>query len=383
MKNFIILGGTGSIGSQVLDLIKENQEQLLGFSFNNNIAKALEIIDTFKPKYVACMNKEDSLVIKNKYPNIIVFLSKEGLVDLVKVKEENLYIVNALVGSIGLLPSYEVVSRGLDLYLANKETLVIGGSLINQKCGETGSKIIPIDSEHSAIYQLLKGQNNKEISKLYITASGGAFRDYSIEDLKDVSVNDALKHPNWSMGKKITIDCATMMNKCFELIEAHYLFNIDIDKIIPLLHKESIVHSMVEFNDYSIFAQMSNPDMHLPIEYAIFENHEKHISNLSPLDFSNLNLSFTPLNEERFKLITLSRLVLKKGGYYPTILNAVNEVAVEMFLNNKIKFIDIEKMIFDEINNASIYYQDYINDILSIDKIIELDQKIKNKYKQI
>ncbi len=386
MINICLLGATGSIGSQTLDIIRnDNNYRLVGMSFGSNIEFAVKIIDEFSPLIVSCKTKDiyDELVLR--YPNLKITYGEEGINSVVEYDEikGKYLVINALVGSVGLIPTYKAILKKRDVLLANKETLVIGGEIIMDLARRNNVNIIPIDSEHSAIFQLLNEENKKDLKRLIITASGGPFLRKSLDDLFDVSVEDALKHPNWVMGKKITIDSATLMNKGFEIIEAHYLFNVDKDRITAIIHPQSIVHSMVEFNDGSIFAQMGSSDMHLPIQYALkYPHHEKH-SSIKSFDFSVCqNLSFEPLDEERFKLVKLAKDMLVRKNIYPTIMNAANEIAVELFLNKKIKFIDIENIIINEVNDS--YYDDFIDNNLTIEKIILVDKTVKervfNKY---
>ncbi len=378
MKNICLLGATGSIGMQVLDLIEEfNSEYTLKcFSFGSNIDLARKIINKFNPSFVSCKNDNDKEVLKKEYPSIIFESGIKGLISVACYECDNPYVVNALVGSVGLIPSYETLNKKRDLYLANKESLVVGGSILCDIAAKNNVKIIPIDSEHSAIYQLLKGQSIKEVNRLLITASGGSFRDLSKEELKNVKKEDALNHPNWKMGEKITIDCATMMNKGFEIIEAHYLFNLPIDKITPIIHEQSIIHSCIEFNDHSIFAQMASSDMHLPIKYALFNDHS-YSNNIKYLDLEDISsLTFRKVDYNRYPLVKYAYDVINKGGIYPCILNASNEAAVRLFLDDKITFLDIENIIFDSLNNP--LFTKYENDELSIELLVNLDKLIKD-----
>ena len=380
MINICLLGATGSIGTQTLDIIRNDKNYcLVAFSFGKNIKKAEEIINEFSPKLVSCKTKELKEELELKYPNINFIYGDNGLNEVAtyNIESGEYIVINALVGSIGLIPTEKAIRVKRNILLANKETLVIGGEIIMKLASEYNVKIIPIDSEHSAIYQLLNSNNQKDIKRLIITASGGPFLRKTKEELANVEVEDALKHPNWVMGKKITIDSATLMNKGFEIIEAHYLFNIDIDKITPIIHPESIVHSMVEFNDGSIYAQMGSSDMHLPIQYALKEQHIYH-SSIKPFDLTiNQTLHFEPLNEERFGLVKLAKEMLIKKNIYPAVMNAANEIAVELFLNGKIKFIDIEKIIYDEVNDQ--YYEQFLNSELTLEKIIFIDQTAKTR----
>ncbi len=378
MLEICLLGATGSIGSQVLDLIREKREQykLVAFSFNQSIDKALEIIEEFEPKLVSCGDEKNVEKIKQTFPKVIVSYGNKGLQQVATFDCICPMVINALVGSIGLLPTMSAIERGRNVYLANKETLVIGGEIVMDRAKEMGVKIIPIDSEHSAIAQIIEKRNHDEIKKLYITASGGAFRDLKREDLIDVTVDDALKHPNWKMGPKITIDCATMMNKGFELIEAHYLFSMPMDKITAILHKESVVHSMVEFEDGSIFAQMGSSDMHLPIKYAM-EGPSHSASNIiKPLDILKVGaLHFEELSTERYPMLQYAIDAINKGGIYPTLLNAANEAAVKLFLNRKIKFLDIESIVKKTLESEE--FENFTKGPLTIAKIMSVDELVK------
>ncbi len=376
MKNMILLGATGSIGTQTLDVIRNNEEyRLVAFSFGNNVNRAIEIIDTFQPKLVCGANAKDIIDLEEQYPNITFMYGEIGLQQIVTFDIENPIVVNALVGAIGLMPTACAIENGRDIYLANKESLVIGGEIIMKKAKEKGVNIIPIDSEHSAIFQLIRGTQKEEIAQLLITASGGAFRDKSRAELLHVTKEEALNHPNWKMGDKITIDCATMMNKGFELIEAHYLFDVDIENIVPILHRESVIHSMVEFVDGSIFAQIGSSDMHLPILYAL--EYPKHTQNevVKKIDLTEIGtLHFEKLSFQRYPLVQCAIDALKKGKLQCTILNAANEAAVKLFLEDKIQFLDIETIIMDALNDQT--YQGFNEGEVSLPKIMALHELV-------
>lgn len=376
MKNVLLLGATGSIGTQVLDLIRENEEYCLSaFSFGNNVHRAEEIIAEFHPEVVCGIHGYDVAKLQEKYPEIKYVVGDIGLQQIASAQIKNPVFINALVGAVGLMPTVTAIENKMDVYLANKESLVMGGEIIMQKAKEKHVRIIPIDSEHSAIYQLLEGKNKEDIRKLWITASGGAFRDLPREALEHVSVEEALQHPNWKMGKKITIDSATMMNKGFELIEAHYLFDIDIDCIVPILHKESTVHSMVEFRDGSIFAQMASSDMHLPILYALEGPRHLPSDKITPLDLTKISaLHFEELSLQRYPLVALAISALKKGKLQCTILNAANEAAVQLFLEEKIAFLDIEMIIAQALENPQ--YQGFNQGDISIPKMMTLHELV-------
>ena len=372
MKYLYILGASGSIGTQTLDIVRNNPNEfkVVGMTVGRNLEKAKSIIEEFKPEIVSFRTND---IPELSYKPIIV-LGDEGLNEVAKYsKYDNEILVNSLVGISGLKPTVEAIKVKKIIALANKETLVVAGDLIKDLIKKYNTKLVPIDSEHSAILECLTGEKKEQVKKLIITASGGSFRDKKREELKDVTVNDALKHPNWSMGSKITIDSATMMNKGFEIIEAHHLFDMPYDKIMPILHKESIVHSMVEFNDGSIKAELGYTDMHRPIAYAL--RYPDHMNCESKyLDLFGLNLHFEELSEERYPTLKYTKMVCEKGGIYYAVLNASNEAAVKLFLDQKIKFLDIEKIIYEEISK-----DEYKNIAYNLDNILNISKEIINK----
>lgn len=379
MKNLYILGSCGSIGTQTLDIVRKNPNEfrVVGMSLGSNLELARNLVEEFKPEII-CFRKEEHKLELSYSP--IVTYGDNGLLEIARYsKYSNEWLVNALVGISGLMPTVEAIKNHKDIALANKETLVVAGDIINELIKEYNVSLLPIDSEHSAILQCIIGEKYQDIDRLIITASGGSFRDLSKEELEHVSVSDALKHPNWSMGPKITIDSATMMNKGFEVIEAHYLFNIDYNKIDTVLHRGSIVHSMVMFNDGSIKAQLGISDMRIPISYALFyPRHEK--IDLPKLNLLNLNLSFEELSKLRYPCLEYAYRALDKGGLYLAVLNASNEAAVYLFLNGKISFLEIEHIIEREITN-DIYDRSYIPSLeerVEISKVVY--QKILRKY---
>lgn len=385
MKNIYLLGATGSIGTQTLEVLKslDDSYRLVSISFNNNLTTATKIIDEFKPKLVCTNNEFNYNYLKTKYNNIRIVFGEEGLIEAATCKfyeDGEDVVINSVVGMIGLLPTIEAIKLERTILLANKETLVVGGEIITELLNKYNSKLIPIDSEHSAILQCLEGRKKEEIKKLIITASGGAFRDLTREQLNDVTIDDALKHPNWLMGKKITVDCATMVNKGLEVIEAHFLFGVPYENIETIIHKESIIHSMVEFRDKTIIAQMGKPDMRVPIQYAITYPNKNDFALDSSLDLNNIfNLSLKKMDYERYPLLKLAYEVGKLGGVKPTIFNASNEEAVKLFINKKIKFLDIETIIIDSVNK----FGNIVSPTLS--QIIDTDKKVReyviNKYK--
>ena len=344
MKRIILLGASGNIGTQAIDLIKDNSSfQLVGISVGYNIEKGLKLLDSFSDiKFfysILSLDKD----IKEKYSNVNFYHGENGLVDLIKQCEYEL-MINALVGFVGLEPTLIALKQNKKVCLANKESLVVGGELINVFLANDQGEIIPIDSEHVALDKCIRSEDRK-IKRLILTASGGAFRNLNREQLKYVSKDDALKHPTWNMGAKITIDCATMMNKCFEIIEAHYLFNKFCDKIDVLIHDESMIHSMIQYSNGIYRAEISKPDMHNAIHYAISERDDiittylaKRYREFGPYHFRRLSL-------KRYPLIKYASAVIEKKGLYGCALNASNEVCVSAFLKGEISFLDIENII--------------------------------------
>lgn len=353
MKRLLLMGASGSIGKQTIDIIKAHPDELclVGAAVGKNLDYLIEILNTFNLKYAYI--KDRNILLEQNYPNTRFYSGDNGLIEMAKLPDYDM-LVNALVGFVGFMPTLTAIENHKDIALANKETLVAGGDIIYQAVNKNHVKIFPIDSEHSAILQCLQGHNEKEIKRLIITGSGGAFRDLNREQLNDVTLEDALKHPNWNMGAKITVDCATMMNKGFEVIEAHHLFNIPFDKIDVVLHRESTVHSMVEYNDGSIIAQMGCPDMHLPIKYALL--YPKHLADekTNYFDFSKVSqLNFKTMDYGRYPLVKLAKEIGKYGGNICAIMNGANDEAVDLFLKNKIKFIEIETYIFKTLKAAN------------------------------
>ena len=367
-KRLLLLGASGSIGKQTLDVIRCHQEELelVGVSVGNNVGALVDILNEFDVKYAYCINQDD--IITTKYPNVKFFFGDQGLIDIVKVEDYDM-LVNALVGFVGFMPTLEAINNKKDIALANKETLVAGGDIINEALQENNVKLFPIDSEHSAILQSMQGHRFEDIRRLIITASGGAFRDYSRADLVNADLEKALQHPVWNMGAKITIDSATMMNKGFEVIEAHHLFHLPYDKIDVVIHPQSIVHSMVEYNDGSIIAQLGCPDMHLPIKYALL--YPKHSLDFCSqyLDLTEVaNLQFMKLDYNRFPLVRLAKELGTFGGNSGAFLNGANDEAVSLFLNNKISFVEIEEYIFNTLKDAHFKQKPTAEDLVSSHK---------------
>ena len=372
MRYLYIVGASGSIGRQTLDIVKANPNEfkVVGLSVGRDLNLAKELIEEFKPEIV-CFREEKCELSYN--PKIVY--GDQGLLEVSKYhndKYDDEVFVNALVGISGLLPTVYAIKSKKTICLANKETLVVAGDIIKSLVKENGVDLVPIDSEHSAILQCLQGEKKSEVKRLLITASGGSFRNRTRDELTDVTVSDALKHPNWKMGAKITIDSATMMNKGFEVIEAHYLFDMPYNKIEAVLHPESIIHSMVEYNDGTIKAELGTADMHTPISYALrYPSHNNLESD--NLDIFNLDLHFRKLEYKRYPCLLYAYMAAKSGGIYYAVLNAANEAAVKLFLEGKIKFLQIEDIIYEEITNNKYEGIEY-----NLDNIISTSKEIMN-----
>lgn len=369
-----LLGATGSIGTQTLEVIKEHSTdfKLMAMSVGNNMELTRKIIADFQPELISVKEKSDFEKLKAEYPSIKFSYGEEGLIE-VAVYEKSQILVNAVLGSVGLNPTFHAIESGKIIALANKETLVTAGHIIMEAQKKYNAPLIPVDSEHSAIFQALQGNKMENVEQLIITASGGSFRDRKRSELENVTVNDALNHPNWSMGAKITIDSATMMNKGLEVIEAHWLFDMPYEKINVLLHRESIIHSMVEFHDNSIIAQLGTPDMRVPIQLALSYPDRLPLRSSKRLNLSEVGqLHFQEMDYNRFRCLQIAIEAGKKGGTMPTVLNAANEVAVDAFLKGKIRFLQIE----DLIEKALVSHQNISNPNLEI--IQEVDKETRN-----
>ena len=376
MKNISILGVTGSIGTQALEVIRDNREEfkLVGISANTSVKKVIEIIKEFNPRVVAMYTKEAADEVKSfcdDYDKSIeVVYGLDGLIKVATIDESDI-ILTSVVGMIGLVPTLEAIKKSKTIALANKETLVVGGEIVMEEAKKYNAKIIPVDSEHNAIFQCLSGEDKKAVRNIIVTASGGPFRGKKREDLINVTKNEALKHPKWSMGAKISIDSATLMNKGLEVIEAKWLFDMPLDKIKVVVHPQSIVHSMVEYVDGSILAEMASTDMKLPIHYAFtYPNRVKGSTEYLNL-FKYNTLTFEEPDMDTFRNLALAYEIGKKGGNAPTILNAANEVAVDLFLKDKIKFLQITDLIEDALN--TIEFTSKVN----IDNILETERKVR------
>ena len=370
MLNITILGSTGSIGKQTLDIIRNKKDifKVSALTSNSNIELLCEQVKEFKPELTVIADKSKYKDLKNFLAGeeTTILCGEEGLIHAATYEETDL-VISAIVGIAGLLPTYAAIKKGKKLALANKETLVTAGNIIMKEAVEKNVKIIPVDSEHSAIFQCIEKEEN-EISKIILTASGGPFREKTIDELTRVTIADALKHPNWSMGKKITIDSATMMNKGLEVIEAKWLFDMPRERIEVCIHPQSIIHSMVEYIDGSVIAQLGLPDMRLPIQYAMtYPNRKK--TDFEKLKLSEIKeLSFYEPDFKKFPCLGLAYDALEYGDSACVVLNAANEIAVKSFLQGLIKFNDIYKLIYSIMEKHNIEAVKTIEDVLLIDK---------------
>lgn len=374
MKKISILGATGSIGSQALEVISDNPENfsLESISVGRNIQRLEEIIISHGPKIVSVISDDDRKILSQKYPDTAFFSGAEGLSAV--AGDDSEMLLTAIMGSVGLEPTLKAVDEGKDIALANKETLVAAGEIVMKKAREKGVSIIPVDSEHSAIFQCLRGERQDEVKRIILTASGGSFRDLSRKELADVTLDDALDHPNWSMGQKITIDSATMMNKGLEVIETKWLFDTEPDQISTILHRESTIHSMVEFVDNSIMAQMGAPDMKNAIQFAF--SYPARLPMNHPMDLDQLGqLNFKPMDLDRFRMLQYAYDALRAGGTMPAVMNAANEYAVGQFLSGAISFIDIEKIVELRMNDHNPVKNPDLESILHYDRLYKSDMR--------
>ena len=369
MKKITVLGSTGSIGTQSLEVIKAHPDRFRveALTCGKNKKKLEEQIEKFRPAFAVTEREEDAHDLMRKFPRTEFSWGEKGLIEAAEGGCD--MVLNALMGMRGLAPTYAAIQAGKDIALANKETLVAGGELVMDAAAKAGVKLLPVDSEHSAIFQCLEGNQNRPVKKILLTASGGPFRGYTKEQLENVTLVQALKHPKWNMGAKITIDSATMMNKGLEVIEARWLFDVEAEKIQILVHPQSIVHSAVEFMDNSVIAQLGLPDMRIPISLALgypdrLKNGERE------LDFfgEGSNLTFEKPNPEVFGCISLAYEAIARGGSCPAVMNAANEVLVAAFLEEKIRFVDIEKTLACILDAHKTAYNLDLEGILEIDK---------------
>lgn len=370
MKNITILGSTGSIGTQTLDIVRANDDlRVVAIAAGSNIQKLEEQIREFHPEIVCVYNEEAAANLKIAVADtsVKVVAGMDGLIETAVYKGADI-VVTAFVGMIGIRPTLEAIKAGKDIALANKETLVTAGHLVIQAAKDYGVKILPVDSEHSAIFQSLNGENRKEIDKILLTASGGPFRGRTREQMKDVKVEDALKHPNWTMGRKITIDSATMVNKGLEVIEAKWLFDVDFDDIQVVVQPQSLIHSMVQFKDGAIIAQLGTPDMRLPIQYALYYPERRFLAG-DRVDFGKIaRITFENPDTDNFIGLKLAYEAGRIGGSMPTVFNAANEKAVAKFLDRKIEFLEITDIIQYCMENHKVKENPSVSEILEIEQ---------------
>ena len=372
MRNVAILGSTGSIGTQTLDIISQNSSELnvVALSAGSNIELLEKQIRQYKPSLVAVWDDKKAAELRQNISDLSgvqVVSQMEGLLAVATIADSDI-LVTAIVGMLGIRPTIAAIEAGKDIALANKETLVTAGHIIMPLARKNQVKILPVDSEHSAIFQSLQGEEHNEINQILLTASGGPFRGMTWDEMQNVTLEQALNHPNWSMGKKITIDSSPMVNKGLEVMEAHHLFNVNLDKITVVIHPQSILHSAVQFNDGAVIGQMGTPDMRIPISYALFYPERKPI-NSEYLDLFQVGqMTFEKPDLNAFKGLALAYKAMEQGGNIPTVLNAANEKAVAKFLNNEIRYVQIPEIIGECMENIS-----YINNP-NLEEILETEQ---------
>ena len=369
-KKITIFGSTGSVGDSTLDILNLHKDkfELVGLTINKNYKKLINQIKAFNPKVVAIKDEiaYEKFRKENYDSSVEVLSGKDCLVDILDYDVD--FIMASIVGSAGLLPVIKAAEKGIDIGLANKESLVCSGNILKKILNKTNSNLLPIDSEHNAIFQVFEKSNRDQIEKIILTASGGPFFKKHYKDLANVTPEQAVDHPNWRMGKKISVDSATLMNKGLEFIEAHYLFDMPIDKIEVIIHPQSIVHSCVEYKDGSILSQMGTPDMKTPISYALSYPRRTNAS-VEKLDLTKLSqLTFFKPDHESFPALNLAISCLKQGGSAPTVLNAANEIAVEAFLNKRIPFLSISKVVDLTLNKSNICEMNNVDDVLNVDE---------------
>lgn len=380
MKKIAILGSTGSIGTQTLEIVRDNSDlQVVALAAGSNVELMEKQVREFKPRLVslqseaACKDLADRL----KDMQVTIVPGMDGLIQIAEMEESDI-LVTAIVGMIGIRPTIAAIKKGKDIALANKETLVTAGHIIMPLAAQMGVSILPVDSEHSAIFQSMQGEKKEQVSKLLITASGGPFRGRTREQLADIRVEDALKHPNWSMGHKITIDSATLVNKGLEVMEAKWLFDVDLDRIQVVVHPQSIIHSMVEYVDGGIIAQLGTPDMKLPIQYALFYPDRRPMKG-KRVDFYELGtITFEKPDMETFTGLKLALRAASTGGSLPTVFNAANEKAVSLFLNRKIRFLEIPELIEMCMDDHKVVENPSVDEILAAEA--ESYDRIASRY---
>ena len=381
MKKIAVLGSTGSIGTQTLEIVRTNQDiKVTALAAGNNIELLEQQIREFSPKVVAVWKEERAKELKEKIRDldVKVLCGMDGLLAVAAEPEAEI-LVTAIVGMIGILPTIEAIRAGKDIALANKETLVTAGHIIIPLAKKMGVSILPVDSEHSAIFQSLQGGQEKALHKILLTASGGPFRGKKREELQNIRVEDALKHPNWAMGRKITIDSSTMVNKGLEVIEAKWLFGVDVDQIQVVVQPQSIIHSMVEYEDGAVIAQLGTPDMKLPIQYALYYPHRRYLAG-DRLDFAKLGqITFEEPDMETFLGLPMAIRASREGGSMPTVFNAANERAVALFLAKKIRFLEIYDVIAGAMEAHKTIADPTLEQILAAEQ--ETYEWIANRYK--
>ena len=370
MRKIAILGSTGSIGTQTLDVVREHGDiEVVALSCGRNIGLIEKQVREFKPKLVSVWNEADAKALKTSLSDMDVKVSygMEGLIETATIDESEI-LVTAIVGMLGIRPTIEAIKAHKDIALANKETLVTAGHIIMPLAKEHGVKILPVDSEHSAIFQSLQGNENNKINRILLTASGGPFRGRKLDELKNIQVEDALKHPNWSMGRKITIDSSTLVNKGLEVIEAKWLFGVDLDQICVVVHPQSVIHSAVEYEDGAVIAQLGTADMRLPIQYALYYP-DRHTLSGKRLDLFELgSMTFEKPDTDTFVGLKLAMEAGTKGGNMTTAFNAANEKAVAMFLDRKISYLQITEIIEAAMNNCSFIENPDVEQILATEQ---------------
>lgn len=370
MRKIAILGSTGSIGTQTLDVVREHGDiEVVALSCGRNIRLVEEQVREFKPKLVSVWDEKDAISLRTALSDVDVKVCSgmDGLIE-VSVFEEAEILVTAIVGMLGIRPTIEAIKAHKDIALANKETLVTAGHIIMPLAKEYGVKILPVDSEHSAIFQSLQGNENNKISKILLTASGGPFRGKKLDELKNIQVEDALKHPNWTMGRKITIDSSTLVNKGLEVIEAKWLFDVDLDQICVVVHPQSVIHSAVEYEDGAVIAQLGTPDMRLPIQYALYYPDRKTLSGERLNLFELSSMTFEKPDTQTFAGLKLAMEAGRKGGNLTTAFNAANEKAVSMFLDRKIAYLQITEIIEAAMGNCSFIENPDVEEILKTEQ---------------
>lgn len=372
MKNIAIIGSTGSIGTQTLEVVRANGDlNVVALAAGNNVDLLEKQIREFKPEYACIASEEKAKELKERLSDISVKIlcGMEGLLEIAVIPKVEI-LVTAIMGMIGIRPTIAAIEAGKDIALANKETLVTAGHIIMPLAKEKKVQILPVDSEHSAIFQSLQGGKKEEVSKLLITASGGPFRGKKRKDLENIQVEDALKHPNWAMGRKITIDSSTLVNKGLEVMEAKWLFDMDLDQIEVVVHPQSVIHSMVEYKDGGIIAQLGTPDMKLPIQYALYYPDRKFLAG-ERLDFAKLGtMTFEKPDMETFCGLALALEASKTGGSMPTVYNAANELAVAKFLDRKIKYLEIVEIIAECMKEHKMIENPSVDEILEVEKSV-------------